>query len=904
MSSQIPRFFSSPRLTDPSTPYEDRRDLLLQASRDYLESERAVIRSEHEGGASGRQVVERLTAMTDDLMRTLYDAVAVDLPDASGAACSLLAIGGYGRGELNPRSDIDLMFYFHGKDRSVAEQVSERMLYLLWDLSLDVGYSVRTAADCLDMAEKDITARTAILDGRFLAGSEELFEDFRRQVLSQALGRNSTGFIRRKQEESARRLAKYGSSVYLLEPNIKEGEGGLRDLQAAVWILRVKFKASGLRDLVIKGVMSENELEAIEEAHDYLWRIRNQLHYLSSRKNDQLHFEQQEQIARFLGFKDSKKAPAVERFMQDYYFRATQVEHLASVLVNRAASRDQNPSLFSSFSKRKLEDGFYLLRRELRAGKTDIFTENPKMLMRAFLLAQRHGVVLSVDLKTLIREHLHLINDQFRRSRQVNQDFFEILRGESCGEILRDMHHLRFLNRFIPEFERIYCKVQHDAYHIYTVDIHSLFAVEEILKLWAGEYAEERPLLTRVANDIEKRELLLLSVLFHDIGKGEGKNHSEKGALLVKTISRRMGLNKEDSERLEFLVLHHLEMAHISQRRDLHDDKLIDQVAKSMGMTENLKMLFLLTFADLRAVGPDVWSEWKGFLLQELYEKTFIAMERGNFRADARSERVRNRKRKVYDHLAEDFGDRKVRSTLRALGNRYLLSHRSPEITEHLRVYLGRGKKSLAMKVEHQPESQYSQVMISTLDSPGLFSLVAGVLAANGINILGAQIYTHRNGEAFDLLQVASGSGEIIDNPQRWKKVEKELAAVIEGRLRVDELVEKSKPPSFLVEKARPQYPSRVDFDTDVSDDYTVVDIYTHDRVGLLYEITRCFAELGLYIGVSKISTKVDQVADTFYLQDIFGQKLTLPDKLNELRRTLLRVLGDDAAEDAEDRQG
>ncbi|ORJ63439.1 [protein-PII] uridylyltransferase [Geothermobacter hydrogeniphilus] len=897
MPSSIDSCFASPRLTDTALPYEERRVLLLQASRDYLERERAAVRRQHEQGASGREVVRLLTVMTDELIRRLYHAVAVDLTGVEDVACALLAIGGYGRAELNPRSDIDLMFYYHGRDRSIAEQISERMLYLLWDLALDVGYSVRTAADCIEMADRDITARTALLDARYLAGSESLFEDFEKQVLGIVLGKNSNQFIRHKQEESQRRLTKYGSTVYLLEPNIKEGEGGLRDLQAAVWILRVKFKASGLRELVIKGVMTEQEKEAVENACDYLWRIRNQLHYLSSRKNDQLHFEQQEQIARFLGYRDSKKAPAVEEFMQDYYSHATQVEHLASVLINRAANRDQNPSFFSSFSKRKLEDGFYLLRRELRAGKPELFEQNPILLMRAFLLAQRHGVVLSLDLKTLIRDHLHLINDQFRRSREVNRDFFEILRGQSCGQILRDMHHLRFLNAYIPEFERIYCRVQHDAYHIYTVDIHTLFAVEEILKLWAGEYAEERPLLTAVANDIEKRELLLLAVLFHDIGKGEGKNHSEKGAKLVRTIARRMGLNKEDSERLEFLVLHHLEMAHISQRRDLHDDKLIDQVARSMGMTENLKMLFLLTFADLRAVGPDVWSEWKGFLLQELYEKTFDALERGNFRADARSERVRNRKRKVYDNLAEDFGRSKVKAVLRSLGSRYLLSHRSPEITEHLRVYFGRGKKPLAMRVEHQPGSQFSQLMLSTLDSPGLFSLVAGVLAANGVSILGAQIYTHKNGEAFDLLQVVGSNGEIIDNPRRWQKVEQELTAVIEGRLQVDALVEKSRPPSFLSGKALPQYPSRVEFDTEVSDDYTVVDIYTHDRVGLLYEITRSFADLGLYIGVSKISTKVDQVADTFYLQDIFGQKITAEDKLDELRRVLLDVLEDKTTE-------
>jgi len=355
-----------------------------------------------------------------------------------------------------------------------------------------------------------------------------------------------------------------------------------------------------------------------------------------------------------------------------------------------------------------------------------------------------------------------------------------------------------------------------------------------------------------------------------------------------------MGLNKEDSQRLEFLVLHHLDMAHISQRRDLHDDKLIDQFAKTMEMTENLKMLFLLTFADLKAVGPDVWSEWKGFLLQELYQKTYDAMERGNFRADIRSERVRNRKRKVFDNLKEDFDPKTIKAQLRAMGNRYLLSHRSVEITEHLKVQFSRQDEPHALHLEHREEEGFTQVIISTLDIPGLFSKVAGVMAANGINILGAQIYTHNNGEALDLLQVRGPSGGVLDDPRKWKRVNTDLAAVIEGRKRVSDLVLKNKRPSFLTEKAKPKYPSRVEVDNQVSDEYTVIDVYTHDKVGLLYQITKTLKELGLFIGVSKISTKVDQVADTFYVQDIFSQKVVQPDKLEQLKQALLEAVNND----------
>lgn len=895
-TARWPEFFSAAALVDPALSYDDKRGRVLEAARQFLEYHRQRIRREHESGSSGTHVVESLTQMTDSLIHNLYRVVSAALASDGTEQCVLVALGGYGRGELNPLSDVDLMFLYSGKDKPFAESLSERMLYLLWDLSLDVGYSVRTLDDCLEMADRDITARTALIDSRFLIGSELLYAEYEKQVVQTILSKNSQAFIRQKIEENRQRLKKYGSSVYNLEPNIKEGEGALRDLHTALWVAQVKFKVRGFKALMIKGVITEPEVQAFMAAYDYLWRIRNQLHYLSERKNEQLHFDHQEKIAHFLGYKDTRKALAVEQFMQDYYYHATRVEHMASSLINLAANReDTSFRLLGYLGRRNLEEGFYILRQELGLAATVDLEQKPELLMRAFLLSQRHGVPLSTPLKTTIRDNLHRINDRFRRSKTVNQDFFDILRNEAAvTEVLRDMHHLQFLNHFIPEFARIFCKVQHDAYHIYTVDIHSIFAVGEIAKLWTGEYAEKKPVLTRVANDIEKRELLLLAVLFHDIGKGEGKNHSETGAVLVRTISRRMGLNKEDSQRLEFLVRHHLDMAHISQRRDLHDDKLIDQFAKTMEMTENLKMLFLLTFADLKAVGPDVWSEWKGFLLQELFQKTYEAMERGNFRADIRSERVRNRKRKVFDNLKDEYDQRMIKAHLRTLGNRYLLSHRSVEITEHLKVQLSRHDEPLALQLEHRQEEDYTQVIISTLDIPGLFSKIAGVMAANGINILGAQIYTHGNGEALDLLQVRGPSGGVLDDPRKWKKVKTDLAAVIEGRKRVDELVLKKSRPSFMTERPKPRYPSRVEIDNEVSDEYSVVDIFTDDKVGLLYQITKAIKELGLFIGVSKISTKVDQVADTFYVQDIFGQKILQPDKLEELKRALFEAVEKD----------
>ena len=889
-------FFPRDLLVDPHIAYEERRARLLESSRRFLDHHMARIQEEHRAGASGRKVVGALTSLIDTLIRNLYRSVSADVPEEGFGACTLIALGGYGRAELNPRSDIDLMFFYSGRDKAFAEKISERMLYLLWDLGLEVGYSVRTDKDCLEMAAKDITARTALLDSRYLVGDEKLFAEYETAVMNAVLGANSQAFIREKLEENERRLRKYGSSVYLIEPNIKEGEGGLRDLHTALWIAQVKFKARSLRDLIIKGVLTEREGAEFQEAFDYLWRIRNELHFLSARKNDQINFLQQEKIAAFLGYRDNRKAPAVEQFMQDYYSHATQVEHMASMLVTKATQQeDANIGLLGYLKRRTVAEGFYILRGELRLSRTELFEENPAAMMQAFQLAQHHNVNLAVSLKGAIRDNLHRINNRVRRSREMTERFREILRQpKGLGRILGDMHHLQFLTRFMPEFKRIYCKVQHDAYHIYTVDIHTLFAMEEIAKLWLGEYRDKKPLLTEVADNIEKKDLLLLAVLLHDIGKGEGADHCNKGADMVPTIARRLGLGREDSKRLEFLVRNHLKMAHISQRRDLHDDKLIVQFARSMEMSETLRMLFLLTFADIKAVGPDVWSEWKGLLLQELFEKAYDVLERGDFRLEKRSEKIRNRKRKVQSRLTDEFGARQVRNLLATLSTRYLMSYRSADIADHMRVVLGRRDRTLALKVEQDREADFTQVTMTTIDIPGLFSEIAGVMAANGINILGAQIFTTMSGVALDILQVRSSAGERIEDPEKWSRCEAGLVSVIEGREQVDDLVRQRQRPGFLPEKARPRRPNRVEIDNEVSDEYSVIDVYANDRVGLLYQITRTLKDLGLYIGVSKISTKVDQVTDTFYVQDIFGQKVLQAEKLEELRQKLLASLDEE----------
>ncbi|MEI6208354.1 MAG: [protein-PII] uridylyltransferase [Desulfuromonadales bacterium] len=872
--------------------FDEKRPLYFSGCKLFLAFYREEIKKRHDSGASGTDVCHKLSDMMDELNNKLFRAIIFDLAggDAMLEHISLIAVGGYGRGELNPYSDIDIMFLHDGTiPVATVEDIAQKLLYFLWDMRLDVGYSVRMIADCIEMAAADGTVKTALMDSRFCSGSRQLFDNLVKAIFGQILTKSSDKFIKEKIADMKSRREKYGSTVYLLEPNLKEGEGGLRDLQTALWVARIKYKFSDPRELIMKGIVTDEELETYNSALDYLWRIRNELHYYSGRKNDQLTFDAQVHLADFMGYRKRDLVLAVEDFMRDYYRHANRVEHLASSLVSRCIWRDEGAlKILGYFVRRPVGDGCFVLKGELVIPDESVVDTNPVVLMRIFELAQKHGASLNIRVKGLIRRNLNMINDTFRQNREVNQSFLNILRApREVTETLRQMHHLEFLNCFIPELEHIYCKVQHDMYHIYTVDIHTLFAVEQTERMLSGELKELLPLPCEVAAQIGKRELLILSVLFHDIGKGEGGGHAEKGAAMIPAIAGRLGLSAEDSGRLEFLVRQHLLFAHISQRRDLNDEKMIAQFAHQMGSSENLKMLYLLTVADVRAVGSDVWSTWKASLFQELYEKAFNVLERGEFQQEASSERVRAVAARVSALLEDDLPAEEVQNELLAMPVRLLLSNPALLIAEQTRLLLGLEHSGILMRITHQPESGYSDFTICTHDMPGLFSRITGVMAANGVNILGAQINTSKNGKVLDILQVNSPQGLLITDDQRWQKIQDDMRRVLHGEARVAELVEKRHRPSILTSRPAPRFATQVEIDNEVSEDYTVVDILTHDKIGLLYLITSTLTELGLYIGVSKISTKVDQVADVFYVRDIFGHKIHNVDKLAEIRGRL-----------------
>ena len=890
-----------PVLPDPATA-ED----LGRISREFVDRTRERLYRWHDAGASGVAVVEAWTQAVDRLIEFLFDAATaayrrryVQLDQR----CAVLAQGGYGRGELNPQSDIDLLFLYPHKVTPYVETVNEKILYTLWDTRLQVGFAVRNVTECSRLAATDLKIKTSLIDARFVCGDRPLAEDFSRSLERDIKPRATAKFFREKLNESQERHHEYGDSVYLLEPQLKEGQGGLRDLHTALWIAKIKFKVSSLRELAVKGVMNAAELAEIEPARDFLFRVRNAMHFLTHSHQDQLTFELQEQVAVNLGYAASGgngNLKPVERFLKDYYLQASAVTRFAQAIIDRSVNPPRPYRLIGRMMARTIRPGVQIVAGELAVTTSDIFAEDPTELMRVFADAQRHGVGFSSSLADLVRTNAHLLGDAERTDPRVVAAFLAILRSPyRVYETLHEMHKLGVLSRVIPEWEHLRCLVLHDLYHIYTVDEHSLMGIRELERLRNGERADSSPLLTQVMREVERVELLFLGIMMHDSGKGLGGGHSEKGAKFAVDLARRLGLNEDDARELEFLVKNHLVMSHLAQRRDIHDDKLIREFATLVGTTETLKRLYVLTYADMRATGPKVWNNWKDMLLGEAYLRVADAFARG-LEPEDRGERIARIKDRV---LAEARGtrDADVLAALEhfatSMPDIYFLTTPEALMADHaVLVRRARSDGGLATSVAHNEAYEYSEFTVATPDRPGLFAILTGVLAARGMNIVGARIATSQDGIALDAFRVSHLERRAVAlDEDRWIRTRELLEDVLAGRRDLGEVMARAEKPGLLDRKRVPRVPTEIVVTNEVSDEYTVVDVYTHDRVGLLYRIAQALYALKLDIHLAKISTNVDQVLDVFYVTEADQTKST---RVDEIRSALAAALREETAGD------
>jgi [protein-PII] uridylyltransferase len=842
-------------------------------------------RSKKHKASLGIELCGERSALNDEIIvRALSE---FGFKDVKGI--SIIALGGYGRDELCPYSDIDLLILYSVKSKKWAKELTEHLLYFLWDLNLEIGHSVRTVDECIELSkDHDTTILTSLLDSRHIYGDEKLTKKLENKLYNELLPGYSNIFIDKKIAESKNRVRRYGGSVYLLEPNIKEGEGGLRDVHTALWVAQARYKIKNFRDLLNIGVINSKEHRVIEKCYNFLLAVRSQLHYLAKRREDRLSFDYQEKVARFFGYRDAELR-AVEKFMRVYYLRARLTNQQSERIIESCIAKTRA----SSESRRTtyLENGFTIQGGRLSVTSRNVFKENPVNLIRAFEYANKHSVKMSKHLTWLIWENSIHIDDKVRRNSEFNGIFLRILKtAKNVSEILYQMNELRLLAHYIPEFGKIVCMVQHDAYHVYTVDVHSIFMVREIEKLTNYSYEEEFPLLTKIAESVEKRHVLYLACLIHDAGKGSGKDHSEKGARMAPVIAERMGLNKQESMQLEFLVKYHLIMPHFSQRRDLHDVSLIERFSEMVKSLETLILLYLLTFADMRSVGPEVWSNWKGMLLRELYLRTAKYLELGEYTKES----VEKRKERVIDKVLKinkkQVSLKRTRNILDSMPDSYFSAHAPKAIANHIKI-INKSDSDMTTDLVHHPREEYDEFIFWGNDDKKLIYKICGVLTAGNVNILGARIVTTNDGRVLDVFYVNKLGKSTSDEKEVWKKINTNLIRVHKGKDDVEQLVNKRKSGTAFYEKVIPKYPPRIEIDNNSSDTSTVIDIYTHDRAGLLYDVAKTLDKLRLNINYAKISTKVDQVVDVLYVSTRAGKKITDEKRIERIKNALMDAI-------------
>ncbi len=842
-----------------------------------LEEENAVIKAAHFAGAGGSEVVQRRTGLIDRTLREAHARLS-----AAGSMPSLIAIGGYGRGELNPHSDIDIMFLCGDE---AARKRSPELLYLLWDAGLDVGYSVRTVKECAALARQDIKIRTSLLEARFIAGDPGLYGIFSEAMHGEVFYWKSAEFIHEKIVERNVTRRKLGGSIYLREPNIKEGEGGLRDFHTALWISFVHFRISSLAELVVRGVITEGQYAVFQRSRNFLWRIRNEVHYLSGRKNDHLTFDHQERAASDFRYRDSAHLLAVERFMKAYFLHARNVREFTSIVTEAVLPKPSR----RWFERKMMIGPFSLIGKTLVPPSDDSCRGDPSLILSAFEIAQSRHAVLSDHFKSLIRESR--IDDQTRSSMSAAKAFLAILNNpDGLSETLGLMKELRLLGRYLPEFRAIQALARHDYYHLYTVDEHILLAIRNLQNLWTGNYPSLST-LSDAMKTLKKRWILFLAVLLHDLGKAFRYDHAKAGAKLAESILTRFGIEGEERQRVLFLVENHLVMSSLSQRRELTDRKVIADFARLVQDRENLSLLYLLTYADISAVNPMAWTQWKAVLLQDLYVRTLDYIEKRALVEEEDKARLAAQIAKIRTETQDKFTPREVDDFISVMSDQYILYTSTRKVAYHMQMMRRLQVEQLVIDHRHYPGRGYTELVVCAYDAYGMFYRTAGVIASKNLNILRAQVYTSKSGVMLDTFQITDAEGKLCDYEPAWESVLAELRMALMNKSRLAE-------PSHYGRRQRPATAITpvVEFDNETSASFTIIDMLARDRVGLLYSMTKALYELNLDIGSAKIVTEGPRVMDSFYVTDYLHGKITEERRLKKIQETLMSVLGEGEA--------
>ncbi|KIC50071.1 protein-PII uridylyltransferase [Tateyamaria sp. ANG-S1] len=838
---------------------------------------------------AARPTTQAYTYLTDCLVHAaLHTAQTLMHPNptpTNSERLAVLAVGGYGRGEMAPASDVDLLFLTPYKITPWAESVIETTLYILWDLKLKVGHSSRTVRDCLRLGAEDFTIRTAMLEHRFLFGDAALADELDAKLRTDLFQGTEREFIEAKLAERDARHVRQGQR-YVVEPNVKEGKGGLRDLQSLFWIGKYIHKVHDAAELVPLGLFTDEEFDAFVAAEDFLWATRCHLHLISGRATEQLTFDMQVAVADAMGYEDKAGRRAVEQFMQDYFLHATEVGDLTRIFLTKLeADHLKAEPLLDRLFKRKprAKAGYQVINNRLAIDNDAEFLADKLNLLRIFEEALRTGMLIHPDAMRLIKSHLHLVDDDMRTNPEAQRIFLDLLLKHGNPErALRRMNELGMLAAFIPEFEPIVAMMQFNMYHSYTVDEHTIQCIAQLAMIERDELEEDLPVASSILKEGVNRKVLYVALLLHDIGKGRPDDHSILGAQIVRKVAPRLGLKQEDVDTVEWLVRYHLLMSDMAQKRDIADPRTVRDFAKAVQTVKRLDLLCVLTVCDIRGVGPNTWNNWKAVLIRALYRQTRRALEDG-MEALTRDNRGAEAKKALRAELA-DWARRDLQTEV---ARHYDAYWQGLHVTAHVvfaKLLKDIGENEIVMDLHPDEDRDATRACFVMPDHPGIFARLTGALALVGANVVDARSYTTSDGFVTDAFWIQDADGNPYDAarlPRLRKMIERTLAGEVVTRDAIkDRDKVKKREKAFRV-------PTHITFDNEGSDIYTIIEVDTRDRPGLLHDLTRTLAASNVYIANAVIATYGEQVVDTFYVKDMFGLKYYSESKQKTLEKKL-----------------
>ena len=875
------------------------RDQLFKILKIQMDHNKKLIKNKFLATSDGSLNVGLNVILIDSLLKVIFKNSYFHSLGNKHYQFTLIAVGGYGRGELSPHSDLDILFLLPNKlrknDTKKIENVVELILYILWDLGYTVGHSTRTIDDCIEKSRSDLTISTSLLEKRFVAGNNDIYDLLNNKFKTFIDNTKTLDFVEAKLKESETRHKRFGESRYVVEPNVKDGKGGLRDLHTLIWILKFAYKVDTISKLINVGALTKEEAVPFAEAQRFLLSVRCHLHYRANREDDRLAMDAQLEIAKSMNFKNTITHKDVERFMKRYFLATKTVGNLTRIFCAAIETEFNKPlrMSFLSFKKRENITPFRLEVGRLFSYEREILTENPINIIKLFYISHINNIDIHPKTLRQITSLRKLINLKVRKNVEANKMFLDILTGDKDPtRTLRLMNEANILGQFIPEFQKIVGLMQFDMYHSYTVDEHTIFTISNLHSLRSGKFSDFAPLTSSAILEIKSYKSLFVAMLLHDIAKGKKGDHSENGSLIASKICPRLGLNKEETKMVEWLVLHHLLMSKTAFRYELGDPKVIKNFAKQVRSIDKLKSLLALTVADIRGVGPDVWNDWKGALIKELYIKTYDLLKPPQ-EISKITEPLKSSKELLIRYLNnKGVNDLDIKTYCSKFYNNYWGTFNLPSVVNHYEIFtsMKNYSKKLEVYLSNDSKLKATELLVITPDHHGLFSQISGLVASSGYDIVSAKIITRSDGYALDTFFLQNKERKPISDINLRKKLIETITKGLEGNFNIEKALNikwKEIPARFRAVKA----PIRVIIDNKTSDQYTILDIKCKNAPGVLYKITKIITSLGLQINTANVSTYGDRVVDIFYLKNAFGSKVDDNTTIEKVKNSILEEL-------------